>query len=64
MPYPTKQTRIEQPGLDALKSLIMALSKLGVHEATSHAAVLSALVMYTSPEQAAGMLDAYIRSTR
>jgi len=64
MPFLTSQTRIERPGLDALKRLVAALPAQGIHEGISHATVLSALAMYTSPEQAAGMLAAYIRATR
>jgi hypothetical protein len=64
MPFPTSQTRIDPQGLQALKNLVASLPAQGIHEGISHAAVLSALAMYTSPEQAAGMLAAYIRATR
>lgn len=64
MPPPKRTSiKIDLVSRDHLDTLKSALNQQGLPENVDQADILSALVLFTTPEQLAGMLAAYWRST-
>jgi hypothetical protein len=59
----TKAIKIDVVSRDHLDTLKSALNGQGLPENVDQADIVSALVLFTTPEQLAGMLAAYWRST-
>ncbi len=62
-PLQTKAAKLHLPAHAKLKELQTALRSEGVPGCPEQVEILSALVMYTTPPQIAGMLSAYSRYT-
>jgi len=63
MTLQTTQARVATEAIEAVKRLRNAMPSQGLPSETTQTDILSALAMYTTPEQAAGMLSAYWRHT-